>query len=81
LASSPASAPATASSARAHRVPDGREDPDLALQILKLTTAFSLGTIGRKIKKIHGSASEVADRIIGVAIILIGVYFLYLAFR
>jgi cytochrome c biogenesis protein CcdA len=37
------------------------------------------GALGQKAKEYTRISSEVADRIIGVAIILIGVYFLYLA--
>jgi cytochrome c-type biogenesis protein len=38
------------------------------------------GALGQKVKEYSRISSEVADRIIGVVIILIGVYFLYLAF-
>jgi cytochrome c-type biogenesis protein len=37
------------------------------------------GALGQKIKEYSSISSEVADRIIGVVIVLIGVYFLYLA--
>jgi len=38
------------------------------------------GTLGQKIKEYSRISGEAADRIIGVAIILIGMYFLFLAF-
>lgn len=38
------------------------------------------GAIGQKVKVYSRISSEVADRIIGVAIVAIGIYFLYLAF-
>ncbi|MDD1702308.1 MAG: hypothetical protein LUQ31_04945 [Methanoregula sp.] len=39
------------------------------------------GAVGKKIKEKANVSGELADRIIGSAIILTGVYFLYLAFR
>jgi len=38
------------------------------------------GVIGKRVKECTRVSGEVADRIIGVAIIAIGIYFLYLAF-
>ncbi len=38
------------------------------------------GAVGKKIKEKANISGEVADRVIGIAIIVIGVYFLYLAF-
>ena len=38
------------------------------------------GAVGKKIKEKANVSGEVADRVIGIAIIVIGVYFLYLAF-
>jgi cytochrome c biogenesis protein CcdA len=38
------------------------------------------GVIGQKAREYSRISSEIADRIIGAAIILVGVYFLYLAF-
>ena len=38
------------------------------------------GAVGKKIKEKANISGEVADRVIGIAIIAIGVYFLYLAF-
>jgi cytochrome c-type biogenesis protein len=37
------------------------------------------GALGQKVKEYTRISSEVADRIIGAVIVLIGVYFLYLA--
>jgi cytochrome c biogenesis protein CcdA len=39
------------------------------------------GAVGKKIKEKANVSGELADRIIGIAIIVIGIYFLYLAFR
>jgi cytochrome c biogenesis protein CcdA len=39
------------------------------------------GAVGKKIKEKANVSCELADRIIGSAIIVIGIYFLYLAFR
>ncbi|MGD1004877.1 MAG: cytochrome c biogenesis protein CcdA [Methanoregulaceae archaeon] len=39
------------------------------------------GTIGKKIKNVTTLGGEVFDRIIGVMIIIIGVYFLFLAIQ
>ena len=38
------------------------------------------GAIGKRIKDYSQISGDLADRIIGVAIVIIGVYFLYLAF-
>jgi cytochrome c-type biogenesis protein len=38
------------------------------------------GAVGKKIKEKANVSGELADRIIGIAIIVIGIYFLYLAF-
>lgn len=38
------------------------------------------GAVGKKIKEKARVSGEVFDRFVGVAIVLIGVYFLYLAF-
>ncbi|MCC4766393.1 cytochrome C biogenesis protein CcdA [Methanosarcina sp. DH1] len=39
------------------------------------------GTLGKKIKEITKTSGDVTDKIIGVSIILIGIYFLYLAIK
>jgi cytochrome c biogenesis protein CcdA len=38
------------------------------------------GAIGKRIKECSQVSGDLADRIIGIAIVAIGVYFLYLAF-
>jgi cytochrome c biogenesis protein CcdA len=39
------------------------------------------GTVGKQIKDKARMSGEVFDKIIGVVIVVIGIYFLYLAFR
>jgi cytochrome c biogenesis protein CcdA len=38
------------------------------------------GAVGKRIKEYSQVSGDVADRITGIAIVIIGVYFLYLAF-
>jgi len=39
------------------------------------------GALGKKIKDTARVSGEVFDKIIGIVIVLIGIYFLYLAFQ
>ena len=38
------------------------------------------GIIGKRIKELSQASGDLADRVIGIAIVIIGIYFLYLAF-
>ncbi|MDD4568184.1 MAG: cytochrome c biogenesis protein CcdA, partial [Methanoculleus chikugoensis] len=50
----------------------------LALPLIVISSLG--GAVGKKVKERARVSGEVFDRIVGVAIVLIGVYFLYLAF-
>ena len=50
----------------------------LAIPLIAISSVG--GAVGKKIKEKARVSGEVFDRIVGVAIVLIGVYFLYLAF-
>ena len=39
------------------------------------------GTIGKRLKEYSRTGGDLFDRIIGIGIILMGIFFLYLAFR
>jgi hypothetical protein len=61
---------------------DKKEDCWLISSILSGPLSGSNGgAVGKQIKDTARVSGEVFDKIIGVVIVLIGIYFLYLAFR
>jgi cytochrome c biogenesis protein CcdA len=53
----------------------------IGMSIPLIVISSAGGAVGKKIKEKANVSGELADRIIGSAIIVIGIYFLYLAFR
>jgi len=53
----------------------------IGMSIPLIVISSAGGALGKKIKEKANVSGELADRIIGSAIIVIGIYFLYLAFR
>ncbi|MFA6364195.1 cytochrome c biogenesis CcdA family protein [Methanoregula sp.] len=52
----------------------------IGMSIPLIVISSAGGAVGKKIKEKANVSGELADRVIGIAIIAIGVYFLYLAF-